>query len=165
MDIQQNKSQKALLAELVSHPKEPSLCVSYMLELRNESTLHRLVLGQSKEDVPAIEKYYDVKTIHGLRRSTGLFGRLVTGKYHSSLISEAVEISHSILPLVREQAGFVAVVLCVRPDGTNFSLSIWENEGSAQANVCSGWWREQVDKFNAIYVAPPTSTSWSVNIV
>ncbi len=166
MDIQHVSTARDLIAELLL-PGEPAhLTPAYTLECNAVGSSHRLVIGEElSNNSPKIQESYQVRTLDGLRPCSGAFGRMVSGRYRRELIAEAVRISHSILPLVKAQPGFIAVALCVRPDGENFSLSVWENEILAQATVVSGWWSEQVAKFDSIYLAAPKKSVWSVNIV
>ncbi|OAB44749.1 antibiotic biosynthesis monooxygenase family protein [Paenibacillus glacialis] len=93
------------------------------------------------------QELFSVKTAHLERQTEGkVFGRKVTGVYKPSLIKEAVSVSHSILPLVRQQPGFIGVFLFVKPTGENFSISVWEKEDDSEFNIEYGWWMDQSQK-------------------
>jgi hypothetical protein len=126
-----------------------------------------ILLFEENAETIGHEERYEVKTaqVEQKRTAATKFGRLVQGVYDIHKMDQAVEISHSILPLIQQQYGFVGVFLFVNTkNGENFSISIWEKEEDSQFNIESGWWMEQVEKFNNIYLAPPTATKHGIQL-
>ena len=82
--------------------------------------------------------------------------RVVVGRYHPDRIGEAEEISRSLYPAVAQRAGFVATLVATeRAEGRTFSVSLWERSADSDADVADGWFREQVARFDELYVEPP----------
>lgn len=138
-----------------------------ILRLHNETDDLTILIAPTLTQLPEGGELYDVQTAflyEEKSRGRTVFGRLVAGDYFPEKLSEAVQVSHAILPLVREQVGFVGVYLFTKSTGQNFSISIWEQEENSNFNIESGWWLEQVRKFDTIYQGPPTKEEYSISI-
>ncbi|HEY2493752.1 MAG TPA: hypothetical protein VGI33_12705 [Paenibacillus sp.] len=151
---------------LVSNEYDDSENIRLILSLFNaDETLECYVTVRDSKDTMLNDGSFSVKTAHLEKQAEGkVFGRKVMGVYNVPLIEEAVSVSHSILPLIRQQPGFIGVFLFVKPTGENFSISIWETEEDSNFNIESGWWMDQVRKFDSIYVDKPITTNHWLSI-
>jgi heme-degrading monooxygenase HmoA len=73
-------------------------------------------------------------------------------------IGDAIELfQKSVLPALREQAGFEGVYVLLSHEGKALVLTFWESEEAAEAGIqgSRGFYQEQIDKFVTIYRAPP----------
>lgn len=135
-----------------------------IFRLSNPDCRFSIAMAGTVDALPSSEDQYDVKTLHLALPQGPVFGRLVRGNYHTAEIPKAVEISRSILPMVKAQPGFVGVFLLVKPDGQNFSVSLWENQSFSEFNIENGWWRKRVDDFADVYTASPITENYVVEI-
>lgn len=81
-------------------------------------------------------------------------------------LEAAVErFAEAVLPALREQPGYAGVYVLANPDGKGLVLSLWESEAAAAAAVGSGFYDEQVDRFVAVFRAPPGREGYDVLLV
>lgn len=78
-------------------------------------------------------------------------------------LDAAVErFNETVLPALREQPGYAGVYVLANPDGKGLVLALWESEESAEAALGSGFYDEQVDRFVAVFRAPPGREGYAV---
>jgi heme-degrading monooxygenase HmoA len=44
-------------------------------------------------------------------------------------------------------------------------VTLWESEADMKANEGTGWFREQLAKFNVVFASPPTRESYEVKVM
>ena len=78
-------------------------------------------------------------------------------------VDAAVErFNETVLPALREQPGYEGVFVLANPDGKGLVLALWESEQEAEAALGSGFYDEQVDRFVAVFRAPPGREGYDV---
>jgi heme-degrading monooxygenase HmoA len=68
----------------------------------------------------------------------------------------------TILPALREQPGYAGVHVLANPDGKGLVVSLWDTPAEAEAALGSGFYDEQVDRFVAVFRAPPGREGYDV---
>ena len=81
-------------------------------------------------------------------------------------IDNAVELfKQSVLPELRQQAGYGGVYVLTTPEGKALLMSLWETKESAQANIDTGFYETQLTKFATLFRSPPGREQYEVSIV
>jgi heme-degrading monooxygenase HmoA len=73
-------------------------------------------------------------------------------------VDNAVELFRdSVVPALREQAGFEGVYVLLSPEGQALVLTFWEDEEAAESGLAGtrSFYEQQVQKFVTVYKAPP----------
>lgn len=96
-----------------------------------------------------------------------MFARHVTTEIKKEKIEEALNIyKESVIPVGKAQEGYRGIYLLVNKEtGKIISISFWDNENYAIANENSGYFQEQVKKFNGILISPPIREGFDVSIM
>jgi len=78
-----------------------------------------------------------------------------------------VEIFSKVLvPVLKQQDGFCDARLLTDADsGRGLMITNWESEAHMRANEASGWFREQLARFQPVLSAPPSAERYEVNVV
>jgi heme-degrading monooxygenase HmoA len=95
-----------------------------------------------------------------------MYARVTSTQILPGKIDEAIRIYRdSVVPAAREQKGFTgAYELVDRGTGKSLSVSLWDTEADMLAGETSGYLREQVAKFGAVIVGPPTTEHYEVGV-
>lgn len=93
-----------------------------------------------------------------------MYARMTTFHLNIQSLSKACEIyKNSIIPAAKAQEGFKhAMFLTNKNAGKFVSITIWENLNCALANQKSGYFQEQVDKFDDFSVVKPEIEGFEV---
>jgi heme-degrading monooxygenase HmoA len=96
-----------------------------------------------------------------------MHARVVTFMVKSENIEALTSIhSDEVIPALQQQAGFKGSRLLVDPaTGKSMIVTLWESLEVMQANETSGWFREQLAKFNAVFASPPTREMYEVKVM
>jgi heme-degrading monooxygenase HmoA len=71
-----------------------------------------------------------------------------------------------VIPALQKQAGFKGSRLLVDPaSGKSMIVTLWESQTVMQATEDTGWFREQLAKFNAVFASPPTRETYEVKVM
>lgn len=71
-----------------------------------------------------------------------------------------------VIPALQKQEGFKGSRLLVDPaSGKSMIVTLWESQAVMQANEDTGWFREQLAKFNAGFASPPTRETYEVKVM
>lgn len=68
----------------------------------------------------------------------------------------------SVVPALREQAGYEGHYVLATTDGKALVLTFWESDESSRAGVASGFYAAQVAKFVTFFKAPPGRETYDV---
>ena len=78
-------------------------------------------------------------------------------------MDHAVELFRAeVLPALREQEDYGGTYVLANPDGKALLLTFWETEGAADAQRETGFYAEQLERFAAIFRAPPGRDHYAV---
>ena len=67
-----------------------------------------------------------------------------------------------VLPALREQEGYDGTYVLANPDGKALLLTFWETQEAADAQRETGFYAEQLERFAAIFHAPPGRDRYAV---
>lgn len=71
-----------------------------------------------------------------------------------------------VIPALQQQEGFKGSRLLVDPaSGKSMIVTLWESQELMQANEATGWFREQLAKFNTVFASPPTRETYEVEVM
>jgi hypothetical protein len=79
-----------------------------------------------------------------------------------SLEAAVERFREATLPVLREQPGYAGVHVLANPDGKGLVVSLWDSSREAEAALGSGFYDEQVDRFVALFRAPPGREGYDV---
>jgi hypothetical protein len=80
-------------------------------------------------------------------------------------VSSAVEVfEESVLPALREQAGYDACYVLTTPEGKALVLTLWEDEQAAADSIATGLYGAQVEKFVTVIRSAPGRDSYDVAV-
>lgn len=70
----------------------------------------------------------------------------------------------SVLPALREQAGYEGVYVLLSDEGKVLALTFWDSEEAADAGIAGSrsFYAEQVSKFVTLYRSPPGREMYDV---
>ncbi len=93
-----------------------------------------------------------------------MYARLVTVQIAPDKSDEAIRIYRdSVVPAAKQQKGFKGLYdLVDRNTGKGVSITLWDTEADMIAGEASGYLREQLAKFAAMFTAPPTTERYEV---
>lgn len=96
-----------------------------------------------------------------------MFARHVTTEVKKDKLEEALKIyEESVITEGKKQEGYRGIYLLANKEsGKIISISFWDSEEHAIANENSGYFREQVEKFNGIFISPPVKEGFDVFIM
>ena len=96
-----------------------------------------------------------------------MFARHVTTVVKQDKIEEALKIyEESVIPEGKAQDGYRGIYLLTNEEtGKIISISFWESEEHAVINEKSGYFREQVKKFDGMLLSPPVKEGFEVSIM
>jgi heme-degrading monooxygenase HmoA len=96
-----------------------------------------------------------------------MHARVVTFMVHPNKIETLTSIHRDdVLPALQGQKGFSGSRLLVDPSsGKSMIVTLWEGEADMKANEGTGWFREQLAKFNAVFASPPTRETYEVKVM
>ena len=96
-----------------------------------------------------------------------MFARHVTTEVYRDKIEEALKIyEESVIPVGKAQEGYRGIYLLANKEtGKIVSISFWDSKEHAIANENSGYFLEQVEKFNGILISPPIKEEFDVSIM
>jgi heme-degrading monooxygenase HmoA len=96
-----------------------------------------------------------------------MHARVVTFMVKSDNIETLTSIHlDEVIPALQQQAGFKGSRLLVDPgSGKSMIVTLWESQELMQANENTGWFREQLAKFNAVFASPPTRETYEVKVM
>ena len=80
-------------------------------------------------------------------------------------VDQAVELfRESVVPALREQAGYQGVYVLVSPEGKALVLTFWDSEDAADAGLegSRSFYAGQLEKFVTFYRSPPGRESYDV---
>lgn len=60
-----------------------------------------------------------------------------------------------VLPELRQQPGYVGVLVLTTPLGRGALLSLWETEEAAEAGAATGWYPEELERYMTLLRSPP----------
>ncbi len=95
-----------------------------------------------------------------------MFARLTIVQVKLDKMDETIKIfEDSVVPAAKSQKGSRgAYLLTDRKTGKGISISLWDSEEDAVANEQSGYYKEQVGRFQDFFTAPPTQEGYEVSI-
>jgi hypothetical protein len=67
-----------------------------------------------------------------------------------------------VLPDLRSHPGYDGVYLLANEEGKGVVITLWESEEDAEAGLASGFYTAQLEKFVALFRAPPGRESYEV---
>ena len=67
-----------------------------------------------------------------------------------------------VLPALREQEGYGGTYVLANPDGKALLLTFWKTQEAAEAQRETGFYAEQLERFAAIFRAPPGRGRYAV---
>src|SRR3954466_11758936 len=70
----------------------------------------------------------------------------------------------SILPDLREQAGYGGCYVLTTPEGKALGMTLWRDEEAAEAGIASGAYGARVEKFVTIIRTPPGRETYDVSV-
>jgi heme-degrading monooxygenase HmoA len=93
-----------------------------------------------------------------------MYARVTTFYLSLKMMEEATEVyKNSIIPAAQNQKGFKNAFFLTNSNAGKFvSITIWENLEFALANQKSGYYQEQLDKFESFMVVQPEVEGFSV---
>lgn len=96
-----------------------------------------------------------------------MFARHVTTEVKKDKIEEALKIyEESVIPEGKAQEGYRGIYLLANKEtGKIISISFWDSKEHAVENENSGYFLEQVEKFNGILISPPVKEGFDVSIM
>jgi heme-degrading monooxygenase HmoA len=96
-----------------------------------------------------------------------MFARHVTTEVKKDKIEKALKIyEESVIPEGKAQEGYRGIYLLANKEtGKIISISFWDSKEHAIVNENSGYFREQVEKFNGILISPPVKEGFDVSIM
>lgn len=96
-----------------------------------------------------------------------MYARVTTFHLNVKSMEEAIKVyEESIIPAAKKQQGFKkALFLANRNAGKFVSITIWEKIEYALENQKSGYFQEQIDKFNSFEVIKPEVEGFSVGAI
>ena len=96
-----------------------------------------------------------------------MHARVVTFMVKSDNIEALASIHRDeVIPALQQQEGFKGSRLLVDPStGKSMIVTLWESEAVMQTNEATGWFREQLAKFNAVFASPPTRETYEVKVM
>lgn len=68
----------------------------------------------------------------------------------------------AVLPELREQPGYEGLHVLVNPDGKGLVVSLWTEQEDAEEGLRNGFYAAQVDRFVALFRAPPGREGYDV---
>ena len=75
-------------------------------------------------------------------------------------------IRESIVPSLKEQAGFRGVVVMTdRKHDRSIGYSMWDSEATLAASETSGNYQQQIAKLGSVLAAPPVREAYEVSVV
>jgi heme-degrading monooxygenase HmoA len=89
------------------------------------------------------------------------FVQIVPGK-----LDEAVDLYRdSVVPAARQQKGYKGVYLLTdRNTGKGISMTLWETEADMLAGENSGYYQQQLAKFQDVFGVPPVREGYEVSV-
>lgn len=115
------------------------------------------------ESTEITNKTYIGTTSYIPNHLSNAYARLVEGKYHTDMLDDASEVSKLIFPEVCAKKGFLGVIVATNSkNGDTFSVSFWNSSEDCDANILSGWYKEQVARYDKIYVDSPLRSDFTV---
>lgn len=95
-----------------------------------------------------------------------IHARFITAYIHPDKIEEAISLFRdSVLPVTQSQPGFKGARLLIdRSIGKSVIVTLWASEAEMKATEETGYLRQQLAKFNDLFVAPPTRESYELAI-
>lgn len=92
--------------------------------------------------------------------------RVVSVQVRPGKTDEAITIYRdSVVPVMKQQKGFKGVFMLTDPDtNKGFSITLWETEADMANGEASGYFKEQLNKFGAVFGAPPISGHYDVSV-
>lgn len=93
-----------------------------------------------------------------------MYAQAVRVQIQPGRIDEAISIfGDSVAPAAREQKGFKSAYLLIdRETNRGIGFSLWETEADVAALSTSGFYREQIGKFAAVFAGPPEREVYEV---
>jgi heme-degrading monooxygenase HmoA len=67
-----------------------------------------------------------------------------------------------ILPQLREQPGYLGVMVFTTPEGKALLTSFWETAEAAEAGSTQGFYAEQLERYVTLFRAPPGRERYEV---
>jgi hypothetical protein len=94
-----------------------------------------------------------------------VFARIVTFQWKSNMIDEAVRIyKENVTPARQSKKGSrTGYFLTDRKTGKGIAITLWDNEEDIIATEESGFFQEQLAKFNDCLTAPPVREIFEVS--
>jgi heme-degrading monooxygenase HmoA len=92
-----------------------------------------------------------------------MHARLTYTNIQSDKVDEATSLYEGTIQALQSQPGFAgALLLGDRGTGRSISITLWESAEAEQASTQSGFYREQVARFAALFTAEPEMDSLEV---
>jgi heme-degrading monooxygenase HmoA len=96
-----------------------------------------------------------------------MIARVLEGEIDAVRMSldDAVDVVRSsVVPALREQKGYGGMYLLLPDEGKALAISLWTTEEAAEAGVVDSrpLYEDQIEKFTAIYQAPPGRETYRV---
>lgn len=95
-----------------------------------------------------------------------MYARVVTVMIRPGKTEGMIEIFRDVLiPALLQQEGFCeARLLTDAESGRGVMITHWKSETQLRANEASGWFREQLARFQPVLSAPPSAERYEVNV-
>ena len=94
-----------------------------------------------------------------------MFARVVIVQIDPDRTDEAISLyGDSVVPAAEQQQGFRGMYLLTSGTGKGISIALWETEADMQAGETSGYLQEQINKFGALFTAPPVTEHYDVSV-
>jgi len=92
--------------------------------------------------------------------------RIVSAQIRPGKTNEAIAIYRdSVVPAAKQHKGFKAALLLTDPDaGKALSITLWETDADMTSGEASGFLKEQITKFGAVFSAPPGREHYDVSV-
>lgn len=96
-----------------------------------------------------------------------MHARVVTVMVRSGRTEGVIEIFRdALVPLLRAQPGFCGARLLTDADsGKGLMVTLWDSEAQLRASEASGFFREQLARFQPVLSAPPSAERYEVSVM
>ncbi len=92
-----------------------------------------------------------------------MYARVVTTEVQTGRMNEAVSIYSDMVTGAKEKGFKGALLLTDQANDKSISITLWESEADMLATEESGWWRQQVARFDDVFTGPPVREHYEVS--
>jgi heme-degrading monooxygenase HmoA len=115
---------------------------------------------------PYVNKLNGLITRQLQKGGSVMFARVTIVQIKEGKVGEAVNIyQDNVVPAAKSQKGYKGTYLFTdHSTGKGMAITIWDTEEDAVANEQSGYYQEQVGRFQDIFKAPPDREGYDVSV-